>query len=118
MNKKKDTRSPIQKRGKDKKNRILLTAKKLFIEKNYFEVSTNEIAKQTGVSIGTLYSYFSSKEDILAALLDDYNNSFLSILKKINNRESYQSFKSDTKSWLSYLIDQLTDAEDKDLSIS
>jgi len=114
MNKKKDTRSPIQKRGKDKKNRILLTAKKLFIEKNYFEVSTNEIAKQTGVSIGTLYSYFSSKEDILAALLDDYNNSFLSILKKINNRESYQSFKSDTKSWLSYLIDQLTDAEDKD----
>lgn len=45
MNKRKDTRIPIQKRGKDKKNRILLTARKLFIEKNYFEVSTNEIAK-------------------------------------------------------------------------
>ncbi|GEO46155.1 TetR/AcrR family transcriptional regulator [Companilactobacillus kimchii] len=117
MDKRKDTRIPVQKRGKDKKNRILLTAKKLFIEKNYFEVSTNEIAKQTGVSIGTLYSYFSSKDDILAELLNDYNNSFLPILKKINNQESFQAFKTDTKSWLSYLIDQLTDAEDKEFHL-
>lgn len=117
MDKKKDTRIPVQKRGKDKKNRILLTAKKLFIEKNYFEVSTNEIAKQTGVSIGTLYSYFSSKDDILFELLNDYNNSFLPVLKKINNQESFQAFKTDTKSWLSYLIDQLTDAEDKEFHL-
>ncbi|WP_119326325.1 TetR/AcrR family transcriptional regulator [Companilactobacillus musae] len=117
MDKRKDTRTPVQKRGKDKKSRILLTAKKLFIEKNYFEVSTNEIAKKTGVSIGTLYSYFSSKDDILAELLNDYNNYFLSVLKKINNQESFQAFKTDTKSWLSYLIDQLTDAEDKEFHL-
>ncbi|CAJ2233825.1 TetR/AcrR family transcriptional regulator [Companilactobacillus paralimentarius] len=117
MNKRKDTRIPIQKRGKDKKNRILLTARKLFIEKNYFEVSTNEIAKQTGVSIGTLYSYFSSKDDILAALLNDYNNYFLLVLKKINDQKSFQTFKIDPKSWLSYLIDQLTDAEDKEFHL-
>lgn len=79
MDKKKDLRNPIQKRGKDKKNRILLTAKELFVKNNYFNVSTNEIAKQAGVSIGTLYSYFSSKEDILTELLKDYSNSFLPV---------------------------------------
>ncbi|WP_227005366.1 TetR/AcrR family transcriptional regulator [Companilactobacillus paralimentarius] len=52
------------------------------------------MAKQTGVSIGTLYSYFSSKDDILAALLNDYNNYFLLVLKKINDQNPFRHLKS------------------------
>lgn len=112
MDKKKDLRNPIQKRGKDKKNRILLTAKELFVKNNYFNVSTNEIAKQAGVSIGTLYSYFSSKEDILTELLKDYSNSFLPVFERISSQDSFEAFKRDTKAWLESLVDQLLDSED------
>ena len=112
MNKKKDPREPIQKRGKDKKKRILLASKQLFIKNNYFNVSTNEIAKQAGVSIGTLYSYFSSKEDILTELLADYSNSFLPIFEKISSQTSFEAFKEDTKAWLESLVDQLVNSED------
>ena len=107
MTQKKAPRDPVQKRGKEKKNHILLTAQKLFTDKNYFEVSTNEIAVRAGVSIGTLYAYFSSKEDILTELLKNYDQSFLPIFEKVKSQESFQRFKTDTKAWLGALIDQL-----------
>ncbi|MGR1387148.1 TetR/AcrR family transcriptional regulator, partial [Streptococcus agalactiae] len=65
----KKIRIPSQKRSINKSQKILETARQLFSQKNYFDVTTNEIAKKSSVSIGTLYSYFSNKEDILVALL-------------------------------------------------
>ena len=55
--KQKNTRVPKQKRSIAKKNLIKRTALLLFSEKSYANVSTNEIAKTAGVSIGSLYSY-------------------------------------------------------------
>lgn len=83
----KEVRTPTQKRSIDKTNKILNTAKALFSKKNYFNVTTNEIAKEAGVSIGTLYSYFSDKEAILVALLNDYNASFITIFDDINTQD-------------------------------
>lgn len=112
MDKKRTPRVPIQKRGRAKKDQILATSKQLFTDKNYFNVSTNEIARQAGVSIGTLYAYFSSKEDILIELLKDYNNSFMPVFESINSKDSFHAFKTDPKSWLTALIDQLISIED------
>ena len=56
-----ETRTPSQKRSIAKKNAVVATAKEMFLEKGYVAVNTNEIAKQAGVSVGTLYSYFKDK---------------------------------------------------------
>ncbi|WP_318767651.1 TetR/AcrR family transcriptional regulator [Lactiplantibacillus carotarum] len=103
----------MQKRGRAKKDQILVTSRQLFTDKNYFNVSTNEIARQAGVSIGTLYAYFSSKEDILIELLKNYNESFLPIFESINSKNSFYTFKTDTKVWLAALIEQLMNTEDQ-----
>lgn len=42
----------------------------LFAEKGYFRTTMKDIAKTVGMSIGNLYWYFKSKEDLLKALLD------------------------------------------------
>ncbi len=110
----KNIRKPKQERSIEKRNKILQVAKDLFSDKTYFNVTTNEIAKKADVSIGTLYAYFASKEDILTALLKRYNDFFLTtIFADINSQDSLDRFKKNPKEWLNVLINQLLAAEDK-----
>ena len=44
-------------------------AKKLFADKDFDEVSMNEIAKEVGLGKGTLYLYFKNKESLYFALV-------------------------------------------------
>lgn len=48
----------------DKRDAIMLAAKKLFVELGYAGTSMNHIAAQAGVSKLTLYSHYSHKEDL------------------------------------------------------
>jgi len=47
------------------RSNILQASIKVFSEKGFHGATMNEIAKEIGVSKGTLYTYFKSKEDIL-----------------------------------------------------
>ena len=46
------------------RDEILKTALKLFSEKSYPNVSMHEIAREAEFGMGTLYKFFSSKEDL------------------------------------------------------
>ena len=48
-----------------RRRQIVDGAVKLFIQKGYQKTTTRELAKETGLSIGSLYEYVSSKEDVL-----------------------------------------------------
>jgi len=50
--------------GERTKRFILETAKRLFVEKGYFNTSMRDIAREVGVSTGALYHHFESKEEI------------------------------------------------------
>ena len=78
------TRVPTQKRSIEKKQRIKDAALKLMSEKGYFATSSNEIAREAGVSIGTFYSYFKDKKEIYAELVDDI---YTAVLAPINLNE-------------------------------
>jgi len=54
---------------------ILSVSEKLFLERGYEKTSTQEIVNETGLSKGTIFHHFKSKEDILAAVLNRYNDS-------------------------------------------
>lgn len=51
------------------KRKVLLTALTLFANKGFHATTTAKIAKKAGVSEGTIYKYFNSKDDLLAKLL-------------------------------------------------
>ncbi len=63
-------RKPIQARAAATRGAILEAAAQLFGREGFAAVSTNRLAERAGVSVGSLYEYFRSKDDILAALLD------------------------------------------------
>lgn len=50
---------------KQRRRQIVDGAVKLFIKKGYHKTTTRELAKETGMSIGSLYEYVSTKEDVL-----------------------------------------------------
>ena len=52
------------------RERILETAQRLFTLESYAGVDMRRIAKETGIATGTLYNYFSSKQDLLLAVVE------------------------------------------------
>ncbi len=48
-----------------RRRQIADAAVKLFIERGFHKTTTRQIAKASGFSIGSLYEYFATKEDIL-----------------------------------------------------
>jgi AcrR family transcriptional regulator len=63
---------PQEKRKKEKENKrnnILRAARKLFFDRGFKFVTVDSIAAKAGVSKGSIYLYFDSKEEIYAQVL-------------------------------------------------
>jgi len=54
----------------DKHWEIVKGAASLFIRKGYLNTGVREIAEASGITVGTLYHYFKSKDEIIKAFLD------------------------------------------------
>jgi AcrR family transcriptional regulator len=65
-------RSPTQERSRFTVSTILQAAAEVIASDGFDRASTNRIAARAGVSIGSLYQYFSNKGAILAALLENH----------------------------------------------
>ena len=59
---------------------ILQTALELFSQRGFHNVSMHEIATASEFAVGTLYKFFSNKEDLYRALMIDASNVFHSSL--------------------------------------
>ena len=55
----------------NKRKHILFTAMKLFNEFGFHATPTSKIAKKAKVSVGTLFNYFPTKEDLIHAIYKD-----------------------------------------------
>lgn len=68
----------------DVEEKILLEAKDLLINSNYTTFTIRALSKKSGVSIGTIYNYFTNKRNLInAVFLSDWNKA-LERLKNIN----------------------------------
>lgn len=63
-------KSPRQERSRLTVERILDAAARIFHEEGYAGATTNEIADEARVSVGSLYQYFPNKHAIVVALHD------------------------------------------------
>lgn len=62
----------LQERSKATVSAILRATARILIREGYDRASTNKIASQAGVSIGSLYQYFPSKEALVSALAAEH----------------------------------------------
>lgn len=73
-------RAARQERSHATVDAILEAATRLFAEGGLDQVNTNHIAELAGVSIGSLYQYFPSKEAILGELIDRHSEQTIATL--------------------------------------
>ncbi len=62
----------IVKNPETRRTEIIDIAEELFLKSGYNETAVSDIVKRVGVSQGTFYYYFKSKEDILNAIIERY----------------------------------------------
>ncbi len=62
--------SPRPDVSEERKSQILNAAESVFAEKGFDDARMDDIADETGLSKGTLYLYFKSKNDLIIAILD------------------------------------------------
>ncbi len=85
---------------------ILEATSQLLKEKGFKNVSTNKIVEKAGVSIGTLYQYFPSKESVLSFLLEkQFNKTTDEFLKHLEQIDlNHKSLKQGIEEILSALF--------------
>ena len=65
-------RRPRQARAQATVDAIVKATARVLVDEGYDRASTNRIAHAAGVSIGSLYQYFPSKEALVAALVESH----------------------------------------------
>ena len=61
---------PSQARSRQTVERLLAATARVLREDGYDKASTNRIAREAGLSVGSLYQYFPNKESLVAALVE------------------------------------------------
>ncbi len=61
----------MKRKKNEKRDQILESARKLFLEHGYANTRMEDIARDADLAIGTLYLYFANKNDVYASLCED-----------------------------------------------
>ncbi|MEZ7172530.1 TetR/AcrR family transcriptional regulator [Sporosarcina sp. OR05] len=92
-----------------RREQIIDGAVKLFKEKGFHRATTREIAKAAGFSIGTLYEYIRTKEDVLYLVCDSIYNEVQSRLSTSMDQEgNVEGLRSAIDTYF-HLIDDMSD---------
>jgi AcrR family transcriptional regulator len=97
---------PVQRRarGVQRIASILDAAETVFAEMGYDEATTNHIAAQAGISPGSLYQFFSNKEEIAQALATRYTEE---LQRTYDSVFSVEAASLPFSLWLDQVIDSL-----------
>ena len=100
----------------DKKLLILEKAKDMIITEGYSNLSINKLTSELGISKGSFYTYFPSKDNMLAEILDEYSEnakvfSENLILNSILNSNSIDEC-------LDYYVNSMFNLNDRELKLA
>jgi AcrR family transcriptional regulator len=83
-----DASSAKQERSEATRAELVAVARRLFAERGYADVGTEEIVRTAGVTRGALYHHFDSKRELLAAVHEE-------IERELTERIASQAFSGD-----------------------
>src|ERR1700722_10162709 len=82
---------PVQSRSSETVNAVLEAAARI-LERHGFEgYTTNAVAERAGVSIGSLYQYFPSKDAVTVALIERETATLLADIGAVPTREGHKA---------------------------
>lgn len=98
-------RAPLQKRSEATLARILDAARALLAVQDIDDITVEDIARQAGVSVGSLYTRFRSKDELLTHLLDVTQRTQAEQLSEVLAEHLWQGV--DLPKRLAWLVEQL-----------
>jgi AcrR family transcriptional regulator len=75
-------KSASQERSRMTVSALLEATARILVREGFDKASTNRIAEVAGVSVGSLYQYFPSKEALVAALIDRHNEEVKQVVQR------------------------------------
>lgn len=66
----------------DKREKLIQTAKKLIYRQGYNQTTLADIAEHSGISVGNIYYYFKTKEQLVQAIIDKRTERFLELTQE------------------------------------
>ena len=100
---------PIQNRAKFTSDVILEAAEIIILQEGYDKASTNYIAEKAGVSIGSLYQYYPSKDAIISALIEQIVSRISNGTRQIILESINLNFAQASRNVFEYLINNFRD---------
>ena len=79
-------KSATQKRSRATVDALVEATARVLIREGYDRASTNKIAETAGVSIGSLYQYFPSKEALVAAVIERHTQELSNVVRGAMDR--------------------------------
>jgi AcrR family transcriptional regulator len=73
-------RAPLSERGRRTRERLVVAARAVFEERGFDGTRMGDIAAAAGVSHGTVYTWFPTKEDALHAVVDSVTEQMYAVL--------------------------------------
>ncbi|MBW7968940.1 TetR/AcrR family transcriptional regulator [Bradyrhizobium sp. BR 10289] len=70
-----------QERSRATVDALVEATARILVNEGFEKASTNRIAEIAGVSVGSLYQYFPSKEALVAAVIDRHNEEIMAIVR-------------------------------------
>ncbi|WP_195863732.1 TetR/AcrR family transcriptional regulator [Aerococcus urinae] len=89
--------------AKDNKEKLIQATDRLLRDRSISSITTKEITKEAGVSVGVFYNYFTSKEDVFTELIKSFFNYSLEEMKKLQVEITGKNLRSEIK-FKEYLI--------------
>jgi AcrR family transcriptional regulator len=85
---------------KARRSEILQAAYQCFVEKGFHNTTMQDIYDTTSLSPGAVYNYFSSKEDIVVAAVQEFNDWTMLVLESLLSQSPNESLINIAKFWL------------------
>jgi AcrR family transcriptional regulator len=70
-----------QERSRATVDALIEATARILVREGFDKASTNRIAEQAGVSVGSLYQYFPSKEALVAAVMERHNRDLMQVVR-------------------------------------
>lgn len=96
---------PKQQRARATVEAILAAAAHILVHEGFDAASTNRIAEKAGVSIGSLYQYFPSKEAVVGALLEQHVREMLAVARDGLERWTSGSLRQRTRAMVRMMLE-------------
>ena len=97
-------RTPKQSRSQMTKAAIVKTALDLFCRQGFHETTTNQIAKDAGLAIGSVYAYFRDRDAILYEILDRYHEQFQSLHQQVMGTSNTNDIRKALRAFIHGLV--------------